>query len=200
MKDISQRVDVLITYNVDTWQNLSHAIATCPKTDCFSINILIFQELHRNWHILNNNEIRNCYIENAVIQTLNYENFSLPCEVSVLITDNKGIQELNRKFRNIDSPTDVLSFPMYESFEVSNFVAKSTNDIILLGDIVISAEYIQEQVTLDPKKNFLDEVSLLTIHSVLHLLGYDHANPNDKKVMFTKQETLMQKVRTLIHR
>ena len=90
--------------------------------------------------------------------------------MSVTFTDNEGIRELNREYRNKDSATDVLSFPMY------NFLDGDTpadEDTAELGDIVISLERAKEQAK-EIGNSFLHEVAFLTVHSTLHLLGYDH--------------------------
>ena len=111
-------------------------------------------------------------VRRAVETTLNYEQYENPIEVSVTFTDNEGIRELNRKFRNIDRPTDVLSFPLFdytgESEEppVDEFVG-------MLGDIVISLEQAKKQAE-EFGHSFEREAAFLTVHSMLHLLGYDH--------------------------
>ena len=111
-------------------------------------------------------------VRRAVETTLDYEQYENPIEVSVTFTDNEGIRELNRKFRNIDRPTDVLSFPLFdytgESEEppVDEFVG-------MLGDIVISLEQAKKQAE-EFGHSFEREAAFLTVHSMLHLLGYDH--------------------------
>ncbi len=109
-------------------------------------------------------------IRNAVLATLDYESFKYDAEVSVTLCDNAYIRKLNKQYRNVDKHTDVLSFPMYENgeFELSECISGA-----VLGDIVISLERAAEQAR-EIGNGFLREVAFLTIHSTLHLLGYDH--------------------------
>ena len=102
-------------------------------------------------------------IRRACNAVLEYEHFDDPAEISVTFVDNAAIAELNNQYRNKPMPTDVLSFPL------------ENNGCKMLGDIVISMERAQEQATLygHPLQR---EVAFLTVHSMLHLLGYDHEN------------------------
>ena len=101
---------------------------------------------------------------------LEEENFPMPAEISVRIVDNAAIRELNREYREIDRETDVLSFPLCEPGE---FEANPVTGVCLLGDIVISAEKAHAQA-LEYGHSFQREIAFLTVHSMLHLLGYDH--------------------------
>lgn len=127
-------------------------------------------------------------IVKAVNATLQYENFPYDAEVSVTFKDNAGIRELNRDYRGIDRPTDVLSFPMYD------FYAGETpceDGAVELGDVVISLEKAREQAR-DYGHSFKREVAFLTVHSVLHLLGYDHERSDeDEEDMFRRQDEIM---------
>ena len=109
-------------------------------------------------------------IRKAVIATLDHERFPFDAELSVTLCDNKYIHTLNKQFRNVDKHTDVLSFPLYDSgdFDLSECIYGA-----MLGDIVISIERAKEQAR-EVGNSFLREVAFLTIHSTLHLLGYDH--------------------------
>ena len=109
-------------------------------------------------------------IRKAILATLEHESFKYDAEVSVTLCDNAYIRKLNNKFRGVDKHTDVLSFPMYEdgNFEMAECISGAT-----LGDIVISLERAAEQAK-EVGNGFLREVAFLTIHSTLHLLGYDH--------------------------
>lgn len=114
-------------------------------------------------------------IRQAIIKTLAYENFSYDVEASVTLCDNEYIKELNRTYRNKDSATDVLSFPLYDfSFEEQILQEES----LPIGDIVISIERAKEQAK-EIGHTFLEEIAFLTIHSTLHLLGYDHERSRD---------------------
>lgn len=109
-------------------------------------------------------------IREAILATLDYEGFQYDAEVSVTLCDNEYIHRLNKKYRNVDRHTDVLSFPMYED---GDFVMAECISGAVLGDIVISVERAKEQAR-EVGNSFLREVAFLTIHSTLHLLGYDH--------------------------
>ena len=125
-------------------------------------------------------------VKRAVKETLKYECFDKGTEVSVTFTDNEGIHVLNREYRNVDRPTDVLSFPMYEGDELD------TLERAALGDIVLSLEKAQEQA-LSYGHSFEREGAFLTVHSVLHLLGYDHEiSEEDEKDMFFRQDEILK--------
>ena len=97
-------------------------------------------------------------------------------EVSVLITDNEGIHEMNKEYRDVDSPTDGLSFPILEFDENGVMIEESGDydgDLLLLGDIVISLERAAKQ-GYEIGHSIYHEVAFLCVHSTLHLLGYDH--------------------------
>ena len=101
---------------------------------------------------------------------LDFEHFDGPAEISVTFVDNSRIHELNREYRGKDSATDVLSFPLGENGE---YDIDEDNGCKLLGDIVISMERAMEQAELYGH-SLQREVAYLTVHSMLHLLGYDH--------------------------
>ena len=109
-------------------------------------------------------------IRNAILATLEHESFKYDAEVSVTLCDNAFIHKLNKQYRNVDRHTDVLSFPMYEDgeFDMCECISGA-----MLGDIVISLERAAEQAK-EIGNGFLHEVAFLTVHSTLHLLGYDH--------------------------
>lgn len=115
-------------------------------------------------------------------------------EVSVLLTDNAEIRSLNKKYRNVDTDTDVLSFPLFEENANSDepLFFNETEEIIL-GDIIISAEKALEQ-SEDFGHSFLRELSYLLVHGVLHLLGYDHQTEEDKKNMRNMEEKILMKL------
>jgi metalloprotein, YbeY/UPF0054 family len=117
-------------------------------------------------------------------------------EVSVILTDNGEIRELNREHRGIDSPTDVLSFPMRNYDDFGNSCEEDIEDMdmdtgeIVLGDIVISLERADEQ-SKDYGHSFEREISFLMVHGMLHLLGYDHIEEDDRKVMRSREESIL---------
>ena len=111
-------------------------------------------------------------IRRACNAVLEYENFEGPAEISVTFVDNAAIAELNNQYRNKPMPTDVLSFPLGVD---GQYDINETNGCKMLGDIVISMERAMEQANLYGH-SLQREVAFLTVHSMLHLLGYDHEN------------------------
>lgn len=124
-------------------------------------------------------------IKQAVDAALAFEHFSYPCEVSVTIVDNERIRELNNEFRNIDRETDVLSFPMEDEDDGM--------ENVVLGDIVISLEKAEQQAK-EYGHSLEREIAFLCVHSVLHLLGYDHMENEEERDMFERQEKILEKM------
>ena len=116
-------------------------------------------------------------VRRAILATLKYEDLIFGAEVSVTFCDNEYIKRLNAEFRNKDSSTDVLSFPMYD-FDDETDPTENPDGSISLGDIVISLERAKEQA-VELGNSFEREVAFLVIHSTLHLLGYDHERSKD---------------------
>lgn len=143
-----------------------------------------------------NEELENI-IQKAVMTTMEVlECSDTDCEVSVLITDNEGIREINREMREIDAPTDVLSFPILEFDDDGVMIEESGDydgDLLLLGDIVISLERAKAQ-SEEYGHSLLREVGFLAAHSTLHLMGFDHMNETDAKVMQAHEKTIMEKM------
>ncbi len=124
-------------------------------------------------------------VKKAVKAALEYEKVDFDTEVSVTFTDNEKIKELNSLHRGIDRPTDVLSFPLIDWDEPSD-------DTSALGDIVISLEMAETQAR-EYCHSMERETAFLTVHSVLHLLGYDHEiSEEDEREMFEKQEEILK--------
>ena len=107
----------------------------------------------------------------SVLATLAYEDYRQKCEVSITFTDNEGIRAVNRQYRNIDKATDVLSFPLTD-FEATDEPPTDEPELSL-GDIIISLEKAEEQAK-EFGHSFEREAAFLCVHSMLHLLGYDH--------------------------
>ncbi len=122
-------------------------------------------------------------VRTAVCSTLSYLEYT-SASLSVLLTDDEQLQKLNFEYRQIDSPTDVLSFTVGEVFPGEN------GEVLYLGDIAISIPYAQREAK---KKGHLytEELQLLAIHGVLHLAGYDHLNKQDKEEMWAVQEGIL---------
>ena len=130
-------------------------------------------------------------VREAVKETLDYENFPYDAEVSVTFCDNEYIRGLNNEFRGIDRHTDVLSFPMYEDGDFDEFECAGG---AVLGDIVISIERAKEQAK-EIGNTFHHEIAFLTVHSVLHLLGYDHErSPEDEEEQCRRQREIIENV------
>lgn len=121
-----------------------------------------------------------------VKKILQYLKIKENIEVSILFTEDKFIQELNKKYREIDLPTDVLSFSFQE--EKTDFPVIEQN--IMLGDIIISVETAQRQANL-LHHSLEQEITFLLIHGLLHLLGYDHIKEEEAKIMQEKERELM---------
>jgi probable rRNA maturation factor len=123
-------------------------------------------------------------IKRAMRRALIAEGVTIPCEINVLITDNRGIHEINRKFRNVDRPTDVLSFPMQNltpgAFAPDMTQVDPETGRLMLGDMAVSAEKVKSQAE-EYGNTYQRELSYLTVHSCLHLLGYDHMDEGEEK-------------------
>ena len=130
-------------------------------------------------------------IRRSVKATLAYEEIDDHCEVSVTFVDNEEIREINRQFRNIDRATDVLSFPLFDEDGMDAHVEELD---CMLGDIVLSLERAREQA-MEFGHSFEREVAFLTVHSVLHLLGYDHElSDEDDTDMRKRQTEIVEKI------
>ena len=120
----------------------------------------------------------------AVEAVLSEENLEGDFEVSVSFVTNEEIRTLNREYRNVDSETDVLSFPMDDVFD----------GVAILGDIVLSTQKIIEQAN-DFNHSIEREMIYLTVHSMLHLLGYDHMDSDEKEEMRAKEKEIMKNLK-----
>ncbi len=134
-------------------------------------------------------------IKKCIETTLAAEGINVPCEINVLITNDKGIHAINKASRDIDRPTDVLSFPMFqlepgEPPEVWDEYLDYETDLCPLGDMCISLERATAQAK-EYGHSVRREVGYLTIHSMLHLLGYDHLDEGPmKKQMRSREEAI----------
>lgn len=127
-------------------------------------------------------------VKKACETVLKVENFTENAEIEVSFVSDRKIKELNCAYRNIDSSTDVLSFPLGENGE---YDSNPENGNLMLGDVIISIDHALQQADL--YGHGIDrEIAFLTVHSVLHLLGYDHVNNEDeRKVMRSKEENVL---------
>lgn len=130
-------------------------------------------------------------IKKSIIKALDAEGVNVPCTVSVMLTDDEGIHAVNREFRNVDRATDVLSFPLNEltagEFDEDLCEHDMRNGRVLLGDMMISLERCDEQGK-EFGHGFEREICYLTVHSVLHLLGYDHVDEGEMKAQMRARE------------
>ena len=114
--------------------------------------------------------------------------------VTVTLTIPKTIQEINKQYRNIDRATDVLSFPMFEKDELDSKIQENDfENEDILGDIVVSVEKVNEQA-IEYGHSFERELSYMIVHGFYHLMGYDHIEEDDKKIMREKEENILQKL------
>lgn len=143
--------------------------------------------------------------ERIVDFCLDYAKFPYEAEVNLTLTDNEGIHAINKEFRDMDRPTDVLSFPMlhYETPGDFAFLDEEDNDDFnpdtgeaLLGDIVISIEKVYEQAECYGH-SIEREYAFLITHSMLHLFGYDHMEEQEAKVMEEKQKEILTQMNIL---
>ncbi|MEG0238305.1 MAG: rRNA maturation RNase YbeY [Clostridium sp.] len=142
-------------------------------------------------------------LEEVINFALKEEEVTVSAEISMLFVDNEDIRGINAETRGIDRATDVLSFPMldYEDKKVFKEMYKDKifnetfmdGDELVLGDIVLSLERALEQ-SEEYNHSFTREASYLVVHSVLHLLGYDHMEDEDKKVMREREEEILNKL------
>ena len=129
-------------------------------------------------------------VEKACLETLKYEEFDEDCEISLSFVTNEEIHQINRQFRNVDAPTDVLSFPQL-TFEEGEEADVNENGEIVLGDIIISVERAKEQAE-EYGHELKREIAFLTVHSMLHLLGYDHMEKDEEEDMFRRQKEILE--------
>lgn len=135
-------------------------------------------------------------IDKSIETALSLEGCLLDCEINVLITDDAGIQEINREQREIDAPTDVLSFPMLELTPgealVDEFYLEPGTGKVMLGDMVLNLDRIYSQAE-EYGHSRERELSYLVVHSVLHLLGYDHLDEGEQKALMRSREEAILK-------
>ena len=143
-------------------------------------------------------------IKKCINKTLEAEGVTAPCEINVLVTNDKGIRAINLASRNIDKPTDVLSFPMFELTpgalpENWDELMDPETGLCPLGDMAISLQRAVSQAK-EFGHSARREVGYLTIHSMLHLLGYDHLDEGPmKKQMRTREEAIASEIRGMQH-
>ena len=132
-------------------------------------------------------------LNTVITAALRAEQVDMPCEVNVLVTDDEGIHQINLDMRNVDSPTDVLSFPMFDlapGEKPGQEDADPATGLVPLGDMVLSLERTQAQAE-EFGHSVEREISYLAVHSVLHLLGYDHMDEGEMKAQMRGREEVI---------
>ena len=148
--------------------------------------------LQFDWHIDRDGKIEEL-MERAAAAALDFEGFSVPAQTEVLMVDKPKIKELNKEYRSIDRETDVLSFPLYENAEEAK-ADYIPDEPVLLGDMVLCLPKAIEQAA-EYGHSREREIAFLCVHSVLHLLGYDHEiDQREETEMFHRQEEIMKKL------
>ena len=134
-------------------------------------------------------------IKKAVNMALDAEQIPVPCLISVMLTDEEGIRRVNRDFRGIDRATDVLSFPLNElspgAFDPELCERDPETGAVMLGDMMISLPRCEAQGE-EFGHGFEREIMYLSVHSVLHLLGYDHVDEGERKRQMREREKLIR--------
>lgn len=140
--------------------------------------------------------------EKTALAVLEFESCPYEAEVNLLMTDAEGIRVYNREYRDIDRETDVLSFPGVDYESPSDFTLveqepgcyiNPDSRELMLGDIIINADRVKSQ-SREYGHSELREFAFLITHSMLHLLGYDHMTPEEEKIMFEKQDRILEKL------
>lgn len=128
-------------------------------------------------------------LEKLINYAAQYEDIQEDAELSVSFVNNQKIQELNKEYRKKDEPTDVISFALQDAMpDCINIVG--SDGPLMLGDIIISIDKVEEQA-IEYNHSFERELGFLAVHGFLHLLGYDHMNRSEEKIMFQKQDDIL---------
>ena len=122
----------------------------------------------------------------------------LNLSISITLTTPENIRKLNKQYRNMDKETDVLSFPMFEKYEIDEIVQNKEKQPVkeTIGDIVISIQKVEEQAK-EYGHSFERELSYMLVHGFYHLMGYDHIEEEDKKKMRPKEEKILNKLKII---
>lgn len=129
------------------------------------------------------------FIEKVLYKCFELEDLlSKEIYVSIILTTPSHIRSINKEYRNIDKETDVLSFPMFEKYEINDISQKE-----VLGDIVISVSRVKNQA-VEFGHSFERELSYMVVHGFYHLMGYDHIEENDKDIMRAKEEEVLRRL------
>lgn len=135
-------------------------------------------------------------IKKVVEECFNTENLTdSKLYINIILTTPENIKEYNKKYRNIDRETDVLSFPMFEKEELNDMIRnKNFDNIDILGDMIISIPKVEEQA-IEYGHSFERELAYMVVHSFYHLMGFDHIEEEDKLAMRAKEEIILNKLK-----
>ncbi len=150
---------------------------------------IIYKDIEESsrYELIIENVLEKCFKEEKI------ENSKLI--ITITLTNPQNIQEINKEFRNIDKATDVLSFPMFEKEELEEKIKlQDFEHEDILGDIVISIDKVEEQAR-EYEHSFERELSYMIVHGFYHLMGYDHIEDCDKKIMRPKEEKILQELK-----
>ena len=136
-------------------------------------------------------------IQSVVETVLKLEKIKHDVSIYITLTNNEEIHKINKEYRDVDRPTDVLSFPMYEREEIAKLREEKMDEIEeILGDIIISIPKIKEQAE-EYGHSYERELAYLTTHGMLHLLGYDHLIDEEKVVMREHEEAVLTELKIM---
>lgn len=131
-------------------------------------------------------------VKEVVQKVLKEEGVIVEVDVYITLTNNEEIHKINKEYRNVDRPTDVSSFPMYDRSEIFTLKENTKDEVEkILGDIIVSIEKVKEQA-IEYGHSFERELSYLVTHGMLHLLGYDHMIDEEKTVMRAREEAILE--------
>lgn len=136
--------------------------------------------------------VNGVWVKKIVWQVLKAEEVPHPYEVSVVFTDSDTVQQLNRDYRGMDEPTDVLAFYMLPQRENDDSFALPPDEVTRLGEVIISYPQAIEQAR-EQRHSPDRELALLIVHGILHLLGYDHEEPKEEDEMRKREKELLEK-------
>lgn len=149
------------------------------------------QHVEITYNSIEKNELYEDLIEKVIDECFKNEKMdNLKLYVSITLTIPDEIQKINKKYRNIDKPTDVLSFPMFEKEEIQELIKENYQVDDVLGDIIISIPRVKEQA-IEYGHSFERELSYMCVHGFYHLMGYDHIRDEDKKKMRAKEDEVL---------
>ena len=125
----------------------------------------------------------------CILELLGYDTYDL----GIWFTNNRNIRRYNKQYRQINKPTDVLSFPYYPALKAGERIKPTSDEESILGDLIISAEYVA-QAAISLNVTFEEQLRLILVHGILHLLGYDHIKDADYKQMRAKELYILEKL------